>query len=42
LARVTTGRATPRDLSCLARTLKALPALKAKLAARASERLNNL
>jgi DNA mismatch repair protein MutS len=42
LARVTTGRASPRDLSCLARTLRALPALKAKLTARKSERLNTL
>ncbi len=31
LARVTTGRASPRDLSFLGRTLRALPALKAKL-----------
>ncbi len=42
LARVTTGRASPRDLSCLARTLRALPALKAKLTARKSARLNAL
>ena len=33
LARVTTGRASPRDLSFLGRTLRALPALKAKLTA---------
>ncbi|MBI2825634.1 MAG: DNA mismatch repair protein MutS [Planctomycetia bacterium] len=36
LARVTTGRASPRDLGCLARTLRALPALKARLTARKS------
>jgi DNA mismatch repair protein MutS len=42
LARVTTGRATPRDLSCLARTLRVLPAVKAKLAARSSRLLNRL
>ncbi len=34
LARVTTGRASPRDLSFLGRTLRRLPALKAKLTAR--------
>ena len=34
LARVTTGRASPRDLSFLGRTLRGLPALKAKLTAR--------
>jgi len=32
LARVTTGRATPRDLSHLSRTLRALPAIKNRLA----------
>ena len=42
LARVTTGRASPRDLSCPGRTLRALPALKARLTARKSERLNEL
>ncbi len=31
LARVTTGRASPRDLSFLGRTLRSLPAVKAKL-----------
>ncbi len=31
LARVSTGRASPRDLSFLGRTLRSLPALKAKL-----------
>jgi len=38
-ARVATGRCSPRDLSCLARTLALLPKLKAKLSGRASERL---
>ena len=42
LARVTTGRASPRDLGFLGRTLRALPALKAKLTARASALLNQL
>jgi DNA mismatch repair protein MutS len=42
LARVTTGRAAPRDLSFLCRTLASLPALKAKLTARRSARLNEL
>ena len=42
LARVTTGRASPRDLSFLSRTLRALPALKAKLTARRSALLNQL
>jgi DNA mismatch repair protein MutS len=42
LARVTTGRASPRDLSFLGRTLRALPALKAKLTARKSLLLNRL
>jgi DNA mismatch repair protein MutS len=42
LARVTTGRATPRDLSFLGRTLRALPALKAKLAERSSRLLCEL
>ena len=41
LARVTTGRATPRDLSFLGRTLRSLPALKAKLTARRSALLNH-
>ncbi|HYO26214.1 MAG TPA: DNA mismatch repair protein MutS, partial [Lacipirellulaceae bacterium] len=39
LARVTTGRATPRDLSFIGRTLRALPRLKAKLAGRKAARL---
>ena len=42
LARVTTGRASPRDLSCLGRTLRALPPLKAKLAARRSALLQRI
>ncbi|MHB1034926.1 MAG: DNA mismatch repair protein MutS [Pirellulales bacterium] len=42
LARVTTGRASPRDLSFLARTLRLLPPLKAKLTARRSPLLNRL
>ena len=41
-ARVTTGRASPRDLSFLGRTLRSLPALKAKLTARRSRLLNRL
>ena len=42
LARVTTGRATPRDLSFLARTLAGLPTIKAKLTARKCTLLNGL
>ncbi|MFO0895822.1 MAG: DNA mismatch repair protein MutS [Pirellulales bacterium] len=42
LARVSTGRATPRDLSFLARTLRLLPALKARLTARSSGLLQRL
>ncbi|NUQ62024.1 MAG: DNA mismatch repair protein MutS [Pirellulales bacterium] len=42
LARVTTGRASPRDLAFLGRTLRSLPSLKAKLTARKSELLNRL
>lgn len=42
LSRVTTGRATPRDLSHVAATLRLLPALKAKLTARSSSLLNRL
>jgi DNA mismatch repair protein MutS len=42
LARVTTGRASPRDLSFLGRTLQSLPGLKAKLTARKSPLLNHL
>jgi len=42
VTRVVTARATPRDLSFLARTLGCLPALKAKLAARQSQLLAEL
>lgn len=42
LARVTTGRATPRDLSFVARTLATLPKVKAKLTGRTSNRLQQL
>ncbi len=42
LARVTTGRASPRDLSFLGRTLRSLPGVKAKLTARKSPLLNQL
>ncbi|MGD0382699.1 MAG: DNA mismatch repair protein MutS [Thermoguttaceae bacterium] len=42
LARVTTGRASPRDLGFLGRTLRLLPGLKAKLTARKSPLLNEL
>jgi len=42
LARITTGRASPRDLSFLGRTLRTLPAIKAKLAARTSRLLGEL
>jgi DNA mismatch repair protein MutS len=41
-ARVATGRASPRDLTCLARTLALLPRLKAKLAGRSSALLQRL
>jgi DNA mismatch repair protein MutS len=41
-ARVGTGRATPRDLVALARTLGILPKLKARLTARVAARLNQL
>lgn len=42
LARVATGRASPRDLSYVGRTLATLPKLKAQLAARKSELLGQL
>src|SRR6185503_3764034 len=42
LARVATGRASPRDLSFVGRTLAALPKLKAKLTARKSKLLCEL
>ncbi len=41
-ARVATGRCSPRDLSCLARTLALLPKLKAKLSGRTAPRLCEL
>jgi DNA mismatch repair protein MutS len=41
-ARVATGRATPRDLAALARTLALLPKLKALLTGRRSARLTQL
>ena len=41
-ARVGTGRATPRDLVALARTLALLPRIKARLSARKSARLAEL
>ena len=41
-ARVATGRCSPRDLSCLARTLALLPKLKAKLSGRKARRLMEL
>jgi DNA mismatch repair protein MutS len=42
LSRVATGRATPRDLAFISRTLAALPKLKAKLTARKSGLLSTL
>lgn len=42
LARVATGRASPRDLSFIGRTLGGLPSLKAKLAGRKSALLSRL
>jgi DNA mismatch repair protein MutS len=42
LARVTTGRASPRDLSFVGRTLSILPKVKAKLTGRASSLLQEL
>jgi DNA mismatch repair protein MutS len=42
LARVTTGRASPRDLNFLGRTLRILPSLKAKITARKSKLINEL
>ena len=41
-ARVATGRCSPRDLSCLGRTLALLPKLKAKLSGRTARRLVEL
>ena len=42
VARAVTGRATPRDLSCVGRTLRLLPKLKARLAGRQSRLLARL
>jgi DNA mismatch repair protein MutS len=42
LARVTTGRATPRDLNFIVRTLACVPKVKAKLTGRQSPRLQLL
>jgi DNA mismatch repair protein MutS len=42
LARVTTGRASPRDLSFVYRTLRTLPSVKAKISARRSPLINRL
>ncbi|MCE9528434.1 MAG: DNA mismatch repair protein MutS [Planctomycetales bacterium] len=42
LARVITLRASPRDLSCISRTLASLPKLKAKLTERRSSLLKDL
>ncbi|HZZ29502.1 MAG TPA: DNA mismatch repair protein MutS [Pirellulales bacterium] len=42
LARIITGRASPRDLSHVSQTLAALPALKAKITGRRSELLSHL
>ncbi len=41
-ARVSTGRATPRDLAAIARTLRLLPRIKARLTARKSPLLREL
>jgi DNA mismatch repair protein MutS len=40
--RIGTGRATPRDLAALAKTLAILPKVKARLTVRVSKRLNQL
>ncbi len=42
LARVTTGRASPRDLRFVGQTLRALPRIKARLAARKSQLLTQM
>jgi DNA mismatch repair protein MutS len=42
LARVTTGRAGPRDLQCIGRTLAHLPKTKARLTARKCSLLNEI
>ena len=41
-SRVSTGRASPRDLGAIARTLRLLPRIKAKIAARRAALLNEL
>lgn len=41
-SRIATGRCSPRDLVCLARTLEQLPRLRARLAERRSKRLQTL
>ncbi len=41
-SRIATGRSSPRDLSCLTRSLALLPNLKAKLTARTSSKLQEL
>lgn len=42
VARLMTGRASPRDLASIGRTLATLPPIKAKLSGRKSERLGQL
>ncbi|MEM1304031.1 MAG: DNA mismatch repair protein MutS, partial [Planctomycetota bacterium] len=42
VSRVTTGRASPRDLAQVGKTLAELPPIKAKLTGRSAERLNQL
>ena len=42
VSRVATGRPSPRDLSCVAKTLAMVPSIKAKLTGRKSEWLNQL
>ena len=42
LARVASGRSSPRDLSCISKTLATLPGLKAKMAGRKSRWLQQL
>ncbi|MGH7201311.1 MAG: DNA mismatch repair protein MutS, partial [Planctomycetaceae bacterium] len=41
-ARIATGRASPRDLGCLTRTLALLPKLKARLTGRNAQQLRSL
>jgi DNA mismatch repair protein MutS len=41
-SRIATGRCSPRDLVCLAKTLEQLPRLRAKLAERRAKRLQTL